>query len=333
MFLPFVVGPQLDRLHKDLKKSQRAAYAVGTRSNLLVQWKSFLLFCSYFQLFFCPASHDTICLFAQFLSRSFKSVQSIKNYINGVKLLHMFLDAPLDTWDSFQLKLALKGLARLKPHLPKRALPITPPILLQFLPHLDLTTPSDAAYWCLFLFAFFLMARKSNLVPKAALPLSQVAKVLKRKDVLQRSHTLLVSISWSKTIQFGERRLSIPLLAAPHSPLCPVTAFRRMCRLCPAQPEAPLFVIPSPKGSQPITYPLLQNKLKFLIAASGRDPNQFSSHSFRRGGATWAFRSIVPIDLIQLHGDWRSDAYKLYLEYNLQDRAQVSQAMLQHLPS
>lgn len=36
----------------------------------------------------------------------------------------------------------------------------------------------------------------------------------------------------------------------------------------------------------------------------------FSSHSFRRGGATHAFRSKVPADLIQLHGDRKLDGYK-----------------------
>ena len=32
---------------------------------------------------------------------------------------------------------------------------------------LDIKSPLDEVFWCLFLFAFFLMARKSNLVPKS----------------------------------------------------------------------------------------------------------------------------------------------------------------------
>ena len=49
----------------------------------------------------------------------------------------------------------------------------------------------------------------------------------------------------------------------------------------------------------------------------GLDPNHYSSHSFRRGGATWAFKCGVSAELIQLQGDWKSDAYKLYLKYGL----------------
>ena len=33
------------------------------------------------------------------------------------------------------------------------------------------------------------------------------------------------------------------------------------------------------------------------------------------GGASWAFAAEVPIKLIQLYGNWRSDAYKKYLKF------------------
>jgi hypothetical protein len=32
------------------------------------------------------------------------------------------------------------------------------------------------------------------------------------------------------------------------------------------------------------------------------------------GGATWAFSAEVPTELIQLYGDWKSNAYKKYLK-------------------
>ena len=37
------------------------------------------------------------------------------------------------------------------------------------------------------------------------------------------------------------------------------------------------------------------------------------------GGASWAFAAQVPTKLIQLYGNWRSDAYKKYLKFNLED--------------
>ena len=158
---------QLQKLRKDLNKSRKAAYAESTSKNLKTQWKSFLLFCIHFNLEALPTSLDTVCLYAQFLSRSFKTVDSIRNYLSGVKLMHPFSACPYPDLSAFDLKLALRGLKRLKPHCPKQALPITPSLLLQFFQFLDMDNPYHATLWCLFLglFAFFLMLRKSNLDP------------------------------------------------------------------------------------------------------------------------------------------------------------------------
>ena len=54
-------------------------------------------------------------------------------------------------------------------------------------------------------------------------------------------------------------------------------------------------------------------KLNF-VAALGLDPRAYSPHSFRRGGATFAFECNVPAEHIKFQGDWRSDAYLVYLE-------------------
>jgi hypothetical protein len=66
---------------------------------------------------------------------------------------------------NFVYKLLIKGLVKTKQHFTRRALPITPDILLEMVMFLDLYDPSDCVFWCIFLFAFFLMSRKSNLVP------------------------------------------------------------------------------------------------------------------------------------------------------------------------
>ena len=98
------------------------------------------------------------------MSRSFKSVNSIQNYISGVKTLHLLagIEFPSENW--FSVKLLYRGLARENSHLPHRTLPITPDILHHMHTKLDMSNSVDVTYWCSYLFAFFLMARKSNLV-------------------------------------------------------------------------------------------------------------------------------------------------------------------------
>jgi hypothetical protein len=177
-----------------------------------------------------------------------------------------------------------------------------------------------------FFFCFFFVARKSNLVVTKISDFDPSIHLC-RGDILQSNNSLLVIFRWTKTIQFGERELRLPLLAIPDSILCPVVAYRQMCDLLPAQDVSPAFIRVVKDKSCPFTYALLQKTLKSLIQRTGRNPDQYSSHSLRRGGATWAFRAGVPAQLIQLQGDWRSDAYLEYLKFSLHDKIQVSQKM------
>ena len=112
----YVTSLQLTSEKRDLQVSKQAAYAVGTRQNLRIQWESFLTFCIYFGFNALPASLSTVCLYAQFLSRSFKSVSSIKNYINGIKNMHLFHNVPFPHIGSFELNITFRGIARLNPH-------------------------------------------------------------------------------------------------------------------------------------------------------------------------------------------------------------------------
>ena len=115
-------------MRKDLKKTRRAAYAAGTRKNHRTQWKAYLSFCLYFDLPYLPASLDTVCLYCQFLSRSM-TPQSVRNYLSGVKLLHVVTGFDFPFYETFELRLTLRGLDRIHRHLPSRAPPVTPDLL------------------------------------------------------------------------------------------------------------------------------------------------------------------------------------------------------------
>lgn len=312
------------QLKDDLKFSRKSGFAVGTTKNLRIQWESFLLFCFFFGFNPLPASTEVVSLYVQFLSRSFKSVDAIKNYVSGIRTMHLLLGISIDI-NSYLINLTVKGINRLHPRCIRQALPITPAILKQFYSGLDFTSPLDVCFWCLFLFAFFLLARKSNLVLERKSDIS--GKFLLRKDVTKQADYLLVTFRWSKTIQFGDRLLQIPLIKM-NSMLCPVLAYERLISMVPLSGEVPLFSYAKNKA---ITYSMFQTKLRSLCKNIGLDPQEYSSHSFRRGGATLAFQAGVPADLIQFLGDWRSDAYKKYLKFNLDDKLRVVEKMAEYL--
>jgi len=275
------------------------------------------MFCLYFGFDYLPTSVGTLSLFAQMISRSFRSVETVKNYISGVKLLHVLMEKPCVAFESLNLKLALRGMARLSRHTPKQALPITKELLLNMFQVLEFTHVNDFVFWSLFLLAFFTMSRKSNLVVTS---LNTPVKCLVRQDVIVGEHSLLVVFKWSKTNQFGKRVHMIPLLELKGSPLCPVSAFKIMCNILPITGNKPAFCMIKGSTVLPVTYEELHKVLRIQLGKLGLNPNSYSSHSFRRGAASCAFKAGVNAHLIQAMGDWSSDSYKRYLCLDLTDK-------------
>ena len=275
------------------------------------------MFCLYFNFNWIPASEFVVALFAQFLSRSFHSFDSIQNYISGIKLLHIMLNQNCLAFDNMNLKLALRGMKRTIGHVSKQALPITVDMLIQMYSLLDMSEVNHVVFWSIFTFAFFTMSRKSNLVITNC---KQPTKCIRRRDVLMGNNMLLVLFTWSKTNQYGGRVHQVPLVRIKGSPLCPVLAYQRMCRILPLKSDAPAFCIVKRGAIKPVLYYDLHCFLRLLLDKLGYDSSLYSSHSFRRGAATFAFVKGVRPSLIQAIGDWSSDAYKNYVHLDLQDK-------------
>lgn len=64
-------------------------------------------------------------------------------------------------------------------------------------------------------------------------------------------------------------------------------------------------------------------RARLLLKQAGYPPHMFSGHSYRSGGATdlWESHRCRPLT-IKLHGRWRSDAWRLYVRDNPQQRAE-----------
>lgn len=212
--------------------------------------------------------------------------------------------------------------------------PITPHllgVLVNFGSHLD---PVDVTFSCAFVFAFFLFARISNLVSDSRCHIDDY-HCLHRGDIEPSHYGLCVKFSWSKTNQFGNRALELPLLSIPNSPLCPVRLFYLMYELGPASSQSPLFVYHSRSG---IVIPILKRQFVSVLrarlgAAKVTQSHLFRGHSFCRGGTSWAFSAGLPGELIQIFGDWRSDAYKCYLDISMALKLRVAKEMVLSLSS
>ena len=269
---------------------------------------------------------ELLISYIQYLSENFRSVGSVKNYVFGLQtfsLLHGFsfpdLSNPL-------YKFQFKGLSRQLAHTPVRACPMSPMVLEKILDCLDLSNPFHATMWAIMLIGFLLFARIGNLLPASKHKFDR-SKLLTRSDVFMAQDCVVVLLTWTKTIQFRERVLQIPLYINETSRLCPRRALLNMLYRSPGSASDLLFCYKSDTGLKIITQSEFTQFLRSCLQKVGIDSTMYSGHSLRRGGHLGLHKRL-PGELIKSHGDWRSEAYLLYLDFSFKDRLSTTMSML-----
>ena len=159
------------------------------------------------------------------------------------------------------------------------------------------------------------MFRKSHLLPIAP-HLFDAQKQLTKADFKTFPWGTLIIIRWSKTIQFRERIVEIPLPLIPGSTLCPTSAIYNAFRF-----TAPISSrnfqafnwVDTGNIIHTFTYstPLYLNCC--VIYPLWGSIHAICGSFFSQGGASFAYQSGVPIELIKALGDWRSDTLLIYL--------------------
>jgi hypothetical protein len=153
---------------------------------------------------------------------------------------------------------------------------------------------------------FFGLFRKSNLFPNTEDSFSSEKQLSRSSIQLCDDASVVITVKWSKTIQFKERSYEVKLPCIHPHPLCPVTALVKLFNVSGTAPSnAVLFQNPSAGKSKVMTGTAFAGYLKTTLQKAGICGN-ISSHSVRRGGATWALGCGVPGEVVKLMGDWKS---------------------------
>ena len=270
--------------------------------------KTYLNFCEEIKACPVPATQSVICMFAASLANRIKP-SSVRQYLNIVRLLHIENGYVNPLQDNWELKSTLRGIDRLHGSPINRKAPITPVLLLKMKSFLT-NSVFDINFWAACLLLFFGMLRKSNVMPDNVMSFSKDKQFI-RSDFNFESQCICVRVKWSKTIQNKERAyvIRLPFLGTS---LCPVDALNKAFSLCPLSDDSPA-IVSSALGS-PMTSGLFIKKLKFCMTLCGVNAGAYSSHSFRRGSATWALSSGVPGEIVKIMGDWKSSVYMDYLD-------------------
>ena len=326
-YLNFLIFGNSEILESQKNSTMQLAFAQGTFKNLQVQWKTFQVFCDEVSDVSFPVQLSDLLVYMQYLSNKMKAPQTVSNYVNGLRILHVMGDHNTDVFYSLEAKLLLRAIRRSKLHRVKQAAPITVEILLRLANVVDFSDPEQQVIWTAILIMFFAMLRSSNLVPKSQSTFDS-DKQLCKKDVILSSDIMVIAIRWSKVIQFAQREFHIPVFAIEGSRLCPVSAVSCLLENTKNSKSQSLFVVPCKKSKfVQLTYGRVSLFMKKWVADIGLDASKFSLHSLRRGSASLAFKAHVPGELIKTLGDWSSDAYLRYLDISVNQRCEVAQAI------
>ena len=111
-----------------------------------------------------------------------------------------------------EIKLTLRGLARVLKNPVKQAQPLTPEIMSDIYVQLDMNKRRDLMFWGILVIGFFRMLHKSNLVPDTKDSFDS-EKQLTRNHITFSGHLVILNITWAKNIQFKEKDTADPLIS------------------------------------------------------------------------------------------------------------------------
>ena len=305
-------------LKGEVAQYKAATFAQNTIKTYNTHRKSYLQFCTLMGIPPVPVSENIVCLYAAYLARRLKST-SIRQYLNIVRLIHLESGYSNPCQDNFGLKCTLRGIDRVLGKQINRKLPIDPHMLLKVRNVLNMEEPTDIIFWAACLIMFFGLFRKSNLFPDKASEFNCKHQFVRSDFSYNTGGWLEIYVKWSKTIQYKERNVIVRLPLLKSHPLCPVSAIMKafevtfpVCeKMGPAFPD-----MSKTKSGKVIalTGPKFNRILKEKLEEASLPVKDVSSHSFRRGGVTWALTCQIPGEVVKYMGDWKSSVYLSYLD-------------------
>ena len=252
----------------------------------------------------------------------------MKLYLAGIKSYQLDLGIDCKAFSDQRLERTIQGIKRDHNEPERRTrTPLTRPHLLQILSHLSSNDYDDIVIYAAFTLAFAGFLRVGEFTYKQSdLALGQdFGRWYSTKSSIRLSRGgayMELNLPASKTDPF---RKGIKLtIAATYDTGCPVLAMQRLWAVDTHRAQhAPLFCT-GKLEQHALTREYVVRRLQELATASGLSYGVWNGHSFRRGAATWAAEVGISENEIQTLGRWRSDAYKMYIEYSKTDRIKLS---------
>ena len=303
-----------------------------TKKNLLCHLKAYEQFCRTYMVDIFPCDNKQLCRFGQHLSHTFESPDAIGNYISGMRTCLALLGQEIPSAQDKQMQMFIQGLKRVMKHAIKQAAPMTPELLIRISKVVKFQDPVELVAWTATLLGFYMFLRRSNLVPDT-MDTFNPEHQFRRADInlMGLDKAMMCKIRWSKTIQYKQKVLRLPVLPANNKAVCPVFWTHYIVNRIPAGPQDPLLAVRIGNQLIPLSANQLIYRIRKWLLLLGEEATAYSLHSIRRGGATFAYQADMEGEMIKLLGDWASDCYKRYVDISIDKRYDSMKAFVEAL--
>ena len=319
---------------------QGKKWAPNTVTTINSQQRLFLKFCSIYKISHLPVTGPDMVLYSAWLMLSghLKKHGSLMQYLSAVNTLMKQVGLPGLTPSEYPpLQFTCDGIRRAFAAPTRQSLPITPPILMNFLNSTLPPTASCTAKTILTTFKslcivyFFSLLRTSNLIP-ASPAATDSKRQLTWGKIRRFEGGIVLRMTLEKTIQFEERVHEVALSELPGSPLCPVAAITSLMEIRGREnchPDSLVFQLPiGSNGWRPLVRYEFDKWFKMRISQMGLPKDRFFLHSWRHGGIHQAILSDSSLELIRISSNHLSSAIYAYSRIPAQRRFSVCQKML-----
>ena len=285
MVIVFSAAVALIQLDLEVAATKGKSVKQSTKRNLLTHLEVYQKFCDRYMLPYFPCDNRQLCRFGQHLSRTFQSSESMANYLSGMRTMSVLVGLEIPDVKERQMQMFLLGLKRLMQHAVKQVVPITPQLLLRMSKVVNFKDKIEVIAWTAVLLGFYMFLRKSNLVPEAMDKFDPVQQFTRADaHLLGLDKAMMFEIRWTKTIQFKQKILRVPVLPAKNKEICPVFWVYAMLRDNPGEPMDPLFLISMPQQKLCLSANQLVYRLRKWLKLIGEDDMAYMLHSLHKGG-------------------------------------------------
>lgn len=296
-------------LEAEAQRLINTAHRESTSKVYQTAQRSYLMFCNRYKITPLPLNEDSLLKYVSYLSLQKLSHSTIRVYYSGIKSYAIVMGFGLPN-TSHRLNMAFRSLEINCVNATKK-LPITLQILEQILPSIVNSNYNDVMLWASMTLAHFGLLRAAEFTvnnsydPRVHLSMSDVSFHVDHGKYLK------VLIKTSKTDKSSKGfHLHIGCSGVNVCAYCAMLQYFNMTSDIDSNPLRALFIF---GNGVTLSRVLFIKQVKMFLALAGIDPDNYSGHSFRIGGATTAAAAGLADWEIQVLGRWTSNTYQRYI--------------------